>query len=498
MEPTWIPGPGRVPEFYDARIASYYRVLAWKQPFEVIGEELEQEGVENNRATRLTREREAWEEDQDFREWWGEILQDSPFLHLDDELWDAVLQQQGTTLEYPPGWRDDTIDPQVLILRGPDELPWLPRLANMSTKVYRVGVIGYGLSAKIFHIPFVNDVSDFKLYAIVQRSPKPDDDAAKDWPGVKVYRSAEELIADPDVDVVVVTTAPVSHFELAKKAIENGKHVIVEKPFTPTSKEAFELAELAKSKGVLVTVYQNRRWDQDFLTLKKILADGSLGRVVEFNTFFDRHRPEPKAQARWQDVQSPGTGAVYDLGTHLIDQAVALFGIPSSITGFTGRQRKGQGKESSDDSFTAILRYQTDEDEEGELGLTVVAKAAVISCEEKQLRYWVRGEKGSWKKWGLDTQEDQLRQGLRPGAEGYGIEVEPGVLTTSDNQGEISSTRVKGVEPKTYSEFYRKFAAALNGAKDEIPVDATTAAEVIKLVELVRESSYQRRTLDVK
>ncbi|RMD41395.1 hypothetical protein DV735_g3761, partial [Chaetothyriales sp. CBS 134920] len=410
-EPTLIPGPeDRLQEVIDyerARKAAYHRVMAWKQPFEVIGEELARQGAANSTANRVAVERQAWEEDGYFR---------------------------------------------------------------------------YGLSAKIFHIPFINDVSDFKLYAIVQRSPKPDDDAAKDWPDVKVYRSSEELVADPDVDVVVVTTAPVSHFELAKLAIDNGKHVIVEKPFTPTSKEAFELAELAKGKGVVLTVYQNRRWDQDFLTLKKILADGTLGRVVEFNTYFDRHRPQPKPQARWQDVKSPGTGAVYDLGTHLIDQAVDLFGLPTSVTGFTGRQRKGQGKNASDDSATIILRYQTPEDEEGEFGLTVTAKAGVISLEEKQLRYWVRGEKGTWKKWNLDTQEDQLRRGLRPGAPGYGQEDEPGLLTTIDSDGKISSTQVKGVEPKTYSEFYRRFAAALNGSKEQVPVDATTAAQVIKLV----------------
>ncbi len=367
----------------------------------------------------------------------------------------------------------------------------------MSNKQFRVGVIGYGLSAKIFHIPFINAVDDFKLYAIVQRSPKPDDDASKDWPDIKVYKSAEELCNDPDVDVVVVTTAPISHFELAKMAIEMGKHVVVEKPFTPTSKEAWELVELARSNRVLLTVYQNRRWDQDFLTLQKILTDGTLGRVVEFETHFDRHRPDAPKVERWKDKQAPGTGAVYDLGTHLMDQVVELFGMPVSVTGFVGSQRNRQGEGSLEDSCTVRLRYKRAEDGEGGLGLLVTVKAAVVSCEERQLRYWVRGEKGSWKKWGLDVQEDQLKAGLRPGNQGYGEGEEAGELTIVTGPGRVESKELEGVAPKTYCEFYRRLGVALKGDGRSIPVEASRAAGVIRLVELARESSQLGRTLEV-
>ncbi|RMZ91247.1 hypothetical protein DV736_g1545, partial [Chaetothyriales sp. CBS 134916] len=502
MEADAHPRLERIHAYLDARDMASDRILAWQQPFDIGGEELAREAADNlslgktddDAATQLAREEQAWEGDRVFREWWGARLQESEDLHLPGEVFGSgwLLEEQGEGWDDPAPWHGeghDAVDPSKRrSFRAP----------KLVENPYVFGVIGYGLSAKIFHIPFINAVSDFKLYAVVQRSPKPDDDAGKDWPGIKLYRSAEELCADPDVDVVVITTAPVAHFELTKLAIENGKNVIVEKPFTPTSKEAFELADLANSKGVLLTVYQNRRWDQDFLTLKKILADGTLGRVVEFHTFFDRHRPEPRQQARWQDTQSPGTGAVYDLGTHLIDQVVDLFGIPTSVTGFTGSQRKGRGKGTSDDSCTVILRYHTEEEGESGLGLIATAKAGVISCEEKQLRFWVRGEKGTWKKWDLDTQEDQLKQGLRPGAPGYGLEAEPGLLTTIGSDGKISSTQVKGVEPQTYCEFYKKFAAALNGSKEEIPVDASRAAEVIKLVELARESSLQGKTLDVQ
>ena len=243
---------------------------------------------------------------------------------------------------------------------------------------------------QVFHIPLIKVVPEFKLRAIVQRSPSPGDDAGKDHPGIKSYRSSEEMVSDSDIDVVVVTTAPTSHFELAKLALEHGKHVIVEKPFTPSSKEASELIAIAKQHERLLTVYQNRRWDSDFLTLSKLLEERTLGRLVEFETHFDRHRPDaPDPASTWRAKFVPGGGAVYDLGTHLIDQAVFAFGLPDKITGFVGSQRE-QNPGDVEDSCTVLLHYKS--------GLLVTVKAAVVSPEEKQLRYWVRGDKGSYKK----------------------------------------------------------------------------------------------------
>ncbi|KAM5485300.1 hypothetical protein McanCB56680_002222 [Microsporum canis] len=292
----------------------------------------------------------------------------------------------------------------------------------MSAKTYNVGVIGYGMSAKVFHIPFISALPEFNLYAIVQRTPSASDDAQKDHPDSKVYRSVEELVKDAAVDVVVVTTTPDSHFSLAKQALEARKHVIVEKPFTPTQKEADALIELAKTQNKLLTVYQSewigypylmiyslevltwiscgrrlvttlmglidRRWDADFVTAAKLIKDGSLGRVVEFETHFDRHRPELTIKKAWKGKAIPGGGSIYDLGTHLIDQAVHLFGLPNKITGFITAQRE-INTEDYEDSFTVLLHYDR---------LLVTAKSAVISPEEKQLRFWIRGEKGSFKK----------------------------------------------------------------------------------------------------
>jgi len=356
----------------------------------------------------------------------------------------------------------------------------------MSSRRYNAGVIGYGLSAKVFHIPLLLVVPEFKLHAIVQRSPKPEDNAEEDHPGVKVWRSADEMVKDEELDVVIVTTAPDTHLSLAKLALEAGKHVVVEKPFTPTSEEAQELIRLAKKQNRLLTVYQNRRWDSDFLTLSKYIKNGSLGRVVEFETHFDRYRPDPP-KASWKLAQ-PAGAVIYDLGTHLMDQVVHLYGIPRRVTGILLNQREHNPSE-FEDSCTVLLHYD---------GMLATIKAGVVSPEVSQLRYWVRGEKGSFKKYHLDCQEDQLKAGMKPGDNGYGMEPKEryGVLNTV-NAGEIRSEIVPTVEPATYAEFYRKFARALGGDASQLPVDPETAARVIRLVELAKESSRQGRTLDV-
>jgi len=357
---------------------------------------------------------------------------------------------------------------------------------NMASKIYNVGVIGYGLSAKVFHIPPIEVVPEFKLYAIVQRSPKSDDDAGKDHPGIKSYRSSEELFQDPKVDVVVVTTTPESHFELVKDALEAGKNVVIEKPFTPTSKEADELTSIAKKHNKLLTVYQNRRWDSDFLTLSKLIHSGALGRIVEFETHFDRFRPEAPT-GTWKSKVIPGGGAIYDLGTHLLDQVVHLFGLPKKVTAFIGTQRE-HNTSGYGDSFTVLLHYD---------GMMATAKAAVVSPEINQLRYWVRGDKGSFKKFHLDCQEDQLKEGMKMNDQGFGMEPKDryGVLTTASD-GKFSSETVPTVEPATYAEFYRKFARALSGGM-QVPVTPESASSVIRLIELAQESSKSGRTVDV-
>ncbi|KAI9788117.1 MAG: hypothetical protein M1835_002458 [Candelina submexicana] len=379
----------------------------------------------------------------------------------------------------------------------------------MPSKPYNVGIIGYGLSAKIFHLPFVLALpSDFIFHAIVQRNPQPDNDAQKDHPGIKSYRSTEELVKDENVDIVIVTTGPETHYELTVLALKAGKHVVVEKPFTPTSKEADELVTLAKKQDRLLTVYHSarnpsfkhqtthqgkltqptdRRWDSDFLTLSHLITNNSLGRIVEFEIHFDRHRPEIPAPT-WKTTTGPTGGAVYDLGTHLIDQVVYTFGLPQRITGFVGAQRRGDTG-GYEDSCTVLMHYGG--------GLLATVKAGVVSPETAQLRFWVRGEKGSFKKFHLDCQEEQLKAGLRPGDKDYGIESEDhhGILSTSQN-GHITQEVYPTVNPPTYVEYYRQLAKALSGEGD-VPVKGEDASAVIRLIELARESSKLGRTLDV-
>lgn len=364
------------------------------------------------------------------------------------------------------------------------------------SQISNVGVVGYGLSAKIFHIPFINASKAFKLHSIVQRSPKPQDDASKDWPEAKVYRSIDELVQDPDVDVVVLTTTPVTHFALASQALRAKKHVLVEKPFTPTSTEARDLVKIAKEEGVMLTVYQNRRYDADFLTLKKLIEDGALGRVVEFESHFDRHRPQMPAGDSWK-TSPEEYSVVFDLGTHLMDQVVALYGLPQRITGFVGSQRGKRNTSGLEDTFTALLHY---DDVNGEGELMATCKAGVVSAETEQLRYWVRGEKGSFRKSRLDVQEDQLKGGLRPGDSGYGVEVEDawGVVTSVDGNGKVSGKKTRIMETAGYTAFYDQFGEALAaGDAKLLPVDAAVAGEVIRLCELMRQSSSERKSLTI-
>ncbi|EMC97933.1 hypothetical protein BAUCODRAFT_407696 [Baudoinia panamericana UAMH 10762] len=355
-----------------------------------------------------------------------------------------------------------------------------------SSKQFNVAVVGYGMSAKVFHIPLVLALpSDFKLYGIVQRSSKPTDDAAKVHPNAKVWRSVDEVYADPAVDLVVITSIPATHYPMCKAALEAGKNVVVEKPFVPTTKEADELIDIAHKSGKLLTVYQNRRWDADFLTLQQVLAEGSLGDIAEFETHYDRHRPDPPP-ATWKAKAEPGHGSIFDLGTHLIDQVYHLFGMPQSVTGMLWNQRRVvQG--GAPDSHTLLLRYDN--------GMLVTVKAGVVSPEVEQLHYWVRGTKGSFKKFHVDEQEDQLKAGRGPGDEGFGVDPEYkyGTLTTLVD-GKLERKTYPTVKPLLYVEFYRQLAKALR-QEGKVPVKPEDARDGLRIIEAAQQSSREGRTI---
>lgn len=309
----------------------------------------------------------------------------------------------------------------------------------------------------------------------------------EDHPDVKHYTAADALIQDAEVDVVVVTTPPNTHYDLAKSALSNNKHVLVEKPFVPTAAEADELVTLARQKNRVICVYQNRRWDSDFLTVQKLLRDGTLGRVVEFETHFDRFRLEKATTWKGTLSMSQGGGVVYDLGSHLIDQAFVLFGVPSTVSAKFVNQRDGRvvdGVQEEPDSITALLTY-------AETGLLVHVRMAVASVETKQMRFWVRGTKGSYHKAGLDPQEDQLRAGGKASDADFGHEdaSKAGRLCVVQD-GKIVDQPCPSVEPETYKKFYELFAKSVStGKESDVPVPAAQAAQVLAIIEAVKESA---------
>ncbi|KAL9581802.1 MAG: hypothetical protein Q9203_005754 [Teloschistes exilis] len=355
--------------------------------------------------------------------------------------------------------------------------------------MYNVGIVGYGTSAKVFHIPLINSVPELNLYAITQRHPTSENDGSKDHPNVKRYAAAEDMVNDSAVHLVVVTTPPITHFELARLALENGKDVVVEKPFVPTSKEADRLIDLAKKNKRHLTVFQNRRWDSDFLTLRSLLSTNTLGHIADFESHFDRYKPTLAGAKAWKTISEPGGGAIYDLGAHLIDQIYVLFGLPKRITAFLGSQR-AENPGGYEDACTVLLHYDG--------GMTATVKVSVISLEAAQLRFWVRGEKGSYKKCHEDIQETHLTKGMGPGDQGFGVEPEDwhGTLTTVDDDGNLNARLYQTTHTETYKTFYTQLAQAIAG-QGEVPVKPEDARQVIGLIELAKQSSDEGRTIEV-
>ncbi|EFX03674.1 rossmann fold protein [Grosmannia clavigera kw1407] len=353
----------------------------------------------------------------------------------------------------------------------------------------QVGVIGYGLSARVFQIPFVLACSRLVLRAIVQRHG---DEAQRDHPTATIYRDAAALFADAAVDLVIVTTPPVSHVTLASQALAAGKHVVVEKPFAPTAADCDRLLAQARDSGRLLSVYQNRRWDGDFVTLQALMGTtpNPLGRLVEFESHIDRFVPpgRPPHAAWLAESAQPTTGALYEIGSHLLDQAVTLLGLPQHVTGFVAAQRGGNA--TAPDTFTVLLHYAG--------GLLATLKSSPASAETEQLRFWVRGERGSYRKYHFDPQETQaLEQGLGPGDPGFGVE-DPafaGRLTVYGDDGQLHTSTVPAVSPPpTYTCYYDLLAAAIDGT-GPVPVPAEDARNAVRLVELALQSAAEGRTL---
>jgi predicted dehydrogenase len=349
----------------------------------------------------------------------------------------------------------------------------------MNASRLKVGLIGYGYAGKTFHAPLISAVPSLELAAVASS------DAAKvqaDWPHATVHASPAELIARDDLDLVVIATPNATHHPLARAALLAGRHVVVDKPFTVALDDARELVALARERGRVLSVFHNRRYDGDFLTLRRLVADGALGRVVEMSSRHDRFRPE--VRPRWRESAEPGAGLWFDLGPHLLDQALQLFGHPRAITLARDLTRDGA---LADDWFHASLRYDR---------LHVQLHAGMLVAASAP-RFVVHGTSGSFVKDGLDAQEDALKAGVRPTwppEPGWGIDPGRATLVTREADGSATSTPVAMQRGEHMAYFAAIAAAILDGRPNPVPPDEALA--VMELIELGIRSAAGGRELE--
>ena len=330
-----------------------------------------------------------------------------------------------------------------------------------------VALIGFGLSGRYLQAPFFEANPNFKLKTIVSNSQNPKDY----FPLVEVARSLDEVLADSEIDLVSICSPNATHFDYAKQVLLVGKHVLVEKPFTATVEEAEELIALSKTQGKILTIFQNRRFDSDFMTVKKVIDGGFLGEIHSFEIHFNRFKPvlNPK---KWKETIGAGSGIIYDLGSHIIDQAIALFGVPKNVWGQTFTQRENS---EIDDAFDIKLDY-------GKLKVTL--KSSLLVREDTP-RYIIHGTKGSFIKHGIDEQEDHLKMGMKPTDSNFGIESikHSGTLNT-----EINGLIIKGTvetEIGNWALLFQNLHDAIVDGK-ELLIKSEEVLEQIRIIEQVK------------
>ena len=344
-------------------------------------------------------------------------------------------------------------------------------------RAIRAGVVGFGLGGQVFHAPFLKAIDGFELAAILQRQG---DAAARAYPGVSIERTMEALLARPDLDLIVISTPPSTHFELARQALEANKHVVLDKPFVATSDQARLLIELARARNRVLSVYQNRRWDGDFLTLQKLIAEGELGRLVSLDTRFERFHPGVRPK-QWQEKGAPGNGLLHDLGSHLIDQVLVQFGTPEAI--FADVQYARDITDINDD-FMIYFFYPR---------LRVLARATLLARAPGP-RFVLHGTLGSYVKYGVDPQEQAMKDGVGLGDPHWGEEPEAnwGKLTTTQD-GKAVERPVPTV-PGDYRKYYENVRDAILGLAP-LAVRPEQGWRTIRLIEMALESSAQRRAI---
>jgi scyllo-inositol 2-dehydrogenase (NADP+) len=340
-----------------------------------------------------------------------------------------------------------------------------------------VGLIGFGFAGRTFHAPVIQAVAGLRLAAIVQRRG---DDAANAHPDVRIARSVEELLASDSIQLVVIATPNTSHFDLARQCLLAGRHVVIDKPFATTYAEAAELVSLADKCGRLLSVYQSRRFDGDFKTVRNLVGSEALGRVVLYESHYDRYRLQLRPGA-WREQAAAGSGVWFDLGPHLIDQALTLFGRPEAVSADVRVERDGAVV---DDAFDVTFFYRR---------LRVQLRGTMLASKPGP-HFVIHGTKGTYIKYGLDPQEEALKRGETPGGPEWGKEPQEAWGTLSLVEENKIAERAVPTEVGDYREYYENVRDAIQG-KTALAVTPQAALSVMRVLELAQQSSHERRVI---
>ena len=343
----------------------------------------------------------------------------------------------------------------------------------------RVGLIGFGLAGQAFHAPVIEGVAGMELACVLERRSSL---AQELYPKARIARTMGELLSDETIRLVVVATPNDSHFDLAKQSLLAGRDVVVDKPFTPTMAESEELVRLAAERGRLITVYHDRRYDGDFHTVQKIVKSGALGEVVEFESRFDRFRPEAKPGAWRERADQPGAGVLFDLGPHVIDQALILFGVPQAVTAWAIRQRDTS---EVDDAFDVLFEYPR---------TRALLRARILAFAPTE-HFLLHGTRGSFVKYGMDPQEELLRTGKFPTGKDWGPNWG---VDREEFWGTLSVDGAPRRQVKTERGDYRNFYANVRDAmekKARLEVTPEQCLQVMRATLLAHKSSREKRTV---
>ncbi|KWI88777.1 oxidoreductase [Burkholderia ubonensis] len=342
------------------------------------------------------------------------------------------------------------------------------------SSLLRIGLMGFGFAGATFHAPVIAASGRTQVAAIATGQP---DRARAAYPDARLVADLDALLALDDIECVVIATPNDTHFPLARQVLDAGRHVVVDKPVTLTSDEALALARLANARSRVFAPFHNRRWDGDFLTVRRVVESGELGRITYVTSHFDRFRPQ--VRVRWREEAARGGGLLLDLGPHLIDQALALFGLPDTVSA-TVKTRRDNG---SAPDFVHVQLGYPDKD--------VALHASALSAIEPA-RFTLHGTRGSYQKFGLDTQEDQLKAGLTPDDVEFGGGNPPGVLRVLD--GDVETERPVPTLDGQYAEFYCALAASIREGAP-FPVTPQDAVDVMTIIELAAQSEHEGRRL---